>query len=175
MINPSECHPELDSGSTNQSAGFRIKSGTTNQTGYIALISAIIISALLLIITFYVNFSIFFARFNILDSEYKKISVGLAEACADTAILEIAKETPVADNTCVNVGDSCGPPPGPKTCKICQIRPLAGPGEFEIMTRAGYQDSVTNFVIDVTRSSTNVTVDSWEEVASYSGVSCPLP
>lgn len=140
--------------------------------GYIALISAIIISVLLLIITFAVSFSSFFARFNILDSEFKKVSSGLAEACVDTAILEIARETPVADNTCVNVGDSC--PAGPKICKICQVTSLAGPGQFEIKTRAAYKNSFTNFVVNVTRTATDVDVNSWEEAADYTGVACPV-
>ncbi len=143
--------------------------------GYIALISAIIISVLLLIITFAVSFSSFFARFNILDSEYKKVSSGLAEACVDTAILEIAKDDIPTDDTCVNVGDACSSPdPNRKTCKICQVREPST-DNFEIMTRAAYKKSFTNFFVKVTRTPTDVDVNSWEEVPDYTGVACLVP
>lgn len=139
--------------------------------GYIALISAIIISVLLLIITFSVSFSSFFARFNILDSEFKKVSSGLAEACVDTAILEIAKGNDPPDDTCVNVGDSC--PAGPKICKICEVN--SSGSNYEIKTRAAYKKSFTNFVVNVTKTATDVDVNSWEEVADYTGVDCLVP
>lgn len=151
---------------------------TKKESGYIALISAIVISSLLLIITFTANFSSFFARFNILDSEYKKVSTGLAEACAETAILEIAKNpawSPDVNGTCVGVGDPC--PGGPKVCKICSSI-NAGGNDFEIKTRASYGNpdkAYTNLVVNVTRSATDVRVNSWEEVGTYLGPDCPLP
>lgn len=135
--------------------------------GYIALISAIIITALLLIITFTVSFSSFFARFNILDSEYKKVSTGLAEACAETAILELAKGNILADDTCVNVGDPC--PTGPKVCKICHVENL-GSSQYDIKTRAVYEKATTNFLINVTTTTSDVIVNSWEEIGT---ASCP--
>lgn len=134
----------------------------TKEYGYIALISAIIITALLLIITFTVSFSSFFARFNILDSEFKKVSTGLAEACAETAILELARGNTPADDTCVNVGDPC--PSGPKVCKICHVENL-GSNQYDIKTRAVYQGATTNLLVNVTITTIDVITNSWEEVA----------
>lgn len=62
-----------------------------SQEGFIALMSAIIIAAVLMIIVFSVSFSGFMTRFNILDSEYKARSYSLAESYADEAILELSK------------------------------------------------------------------------------------
>src|SRR4051812_43401883 len=61
-----------------------------NQEGFVALVSAIVISGLLIIIGATLGYTGFFSRFNILDGEFKETSVGLAEACAENARVEIA-------------------------------------------------------------------------------------
>ena len=132
-----------------------------NQRGYIALISAIIISAVLLMIVFTTSFTNFFARFNILDSEYKKISVGLAEACMDTAILELAQDPdwqPAAGGMSVVVE-------GAKTCKICRV----GENGLQrtIYTQAMYQKAYTNLVALVSPAGGTITIDSWQEAPDY--------
>ena len=134
------------------------------QGGYIALISAVIISSLLLIITFTVNFSNFFARFNILDSEYKKVSTGLAEGCADTAILELSKDNAWQPNggtgdLLVSIDD--------KSCKICEVENVGSP--TIIRTRAVHQKAYTNLEVTVTANGSTITVDSWLETPNYAG------
>ena len=75
-------------------------------SGFMALISAIIISILLLGVTLTISLTGFFSRFNVLDSESKERSIGLAEACVDAAVLDyttndtIASEYPVEGETC---------------------------------------------------------------------------
>ncbi len=63
----------------------------TKNGGYIALISTIIISAILIGLTAMVSQSSFFSRFDSLNGEYKRISKGMAESCVNLALLEIAK------------------------------------------------------------------------------------
>ena len=139
------------------------------QGGYIALISAVIISSLLLIITFTVNFSNFFARFNILDSEYKKVSTGLAEGCADTAILELSKDNAWQPNG--GAGDMLVSIEN-KSCKICEV---SNSGAQKIIrTRAVYQKAHTNLEVTITANGSNITVDSWLETPNYAGT-CPIP
>jgi hypothetical protein len=58
--------------------------------GFTALISAIIISAVFLLIAVNMSNSSFYGRFNILDAELKEKSFALAEACADMAIFRLA-------------------------------------------------------------------------------------
>ena len=61
------------------------------KNGFVALISAVIISVLLLIITVGVSMTGIMGRFNVLDAESKERSISLAEACADTAILNFSQ------------------------------------------------------------------------------------
>jgi len=60
--------------------------------GFIALMSAIIISAILLIVATTGSLTGFFERSNILDSELKERSAAAADACADQAFLLIAND-----------------------------------------------------------------------------------
>lgn len=62
----------------------------TRNRGFIALISAIIISVILLGLAVAVGSSTFFARFNALNREYKRISLGLAESCVHAALAKIS-------------------------------------------------------------------------------------
>jgi len=86
------------------------------QTGYIALISAIIISIMLVGITFGVSQAGYFSRFGSLDAEYKKISKGLAESCINIALLKIAEDPNYNTVDPVN-GDFISPP----GCRILPI------------------------------------------------------
>ena len=60
-------------------------------SGFIALMSVLIISITLLGISFTRSNNGFFSRFGVLDSEYKKIGLGLAESCTNVALLKIAQ------------------------------------------------------------------------------------
>ncbi len=81
-----------------------------------------------------------------------KKSVSVAEACAESAILEIAKgNTPVA-NTIVPVGSN-----------QCTIVSVVGSPQRAVKTLANYKNSYTNLKILVTRYPDHVTIDSWEE------------
>lgn len=58
--------------------------------GFIALFTVIIVSFVLLLVAITLNFSGFYGRFNILDSELKEMSDKLADACLEQARLAIA-------------------------------------------------------------------------------------
>lgn len=132
------------------------------QSGFIALISAIIISVVLLAIAATLSLSGFYTRFNILDSEYKKRSLGLAEACAETALLDLANNinytlqasdgsVPVGTDTCAIVSISPGPPrSGPVTIVTKGIFPSTGPEQAH---------SNIKVIID----STTLNINSWVE------------
>jgi len=70
--------------------------------GYIALISAVIISLVLTGLAYMVARSGFFSRFDSLNAEYKRISKGMAESCANLALLELAQ------NPKINTGSGDG-------------------------------------------------------------------
>ena len=59
--------------------------------GFVALMSAIIISVILLLIITNLSLTAFYSRSDVLDSELKDRSSALAEACVDTAILKLVE------------------------------------------------------------------------------------
>lgn len=63
-----------------------------SQKGFIALISSIILSIILLGLTLRVSSSNFSARSNALQSEFKSISVALAKSCSQNALLRLSQE-----------------------------------------------------------------------------------
>ena len=123
--------------------------------GYIALISVIIISVLLLTITFSLSLSGFFSRFNILDTEFKKRSVALAEACGDTALLKLAASSSISTPLTVPVGSD--------NCTISSVQfDTPSIGKTTVKTQAKYQNIFTNLAIIV--NTANTSVISWEEI-----------
>ena len=91
-------------------------------------------------------------RYNILTSEFKKMSVSLAEACANIAILELSKDftytVSVRATTTING-------------QVCNTVSVSGTPKI-IKTQANYKQSYTNLQIQV--SNPPFSIDSWEEV-----------
>jgi hypothetical protein len=73
--------------------------------GFIALTSAIIISAMLLVVVVGGSLTGIYARYDMLDAELKERSAALADACADTVRLRIAGDSTYAGAQMVPVGD----------------------------------------------------------------------
>ncbi|HYF12850.1 MAG TPA: hypothetical protein VD928_00930 [Candidatus Paceibacterota bacterium] len=63
-----------------------------SERGFIALTSAVLISGVLMSLAASVSSAAFFSRFNALSSEFKRVSLSLAESCAHIALLEIAQD-----------------------------------------------------------------------------------
>jgi len=123
--------------------------------GYIALISAIIISVLMMGVVFATSHTSFISRFNVLNTEFKERSSGLAEACVDMALLKLAQSKSYAGNESISVGNS--------QCSILAIE--TSPGQKTIKTKATFQSSVTN--LKIVANDTDLSVISWEEVAKF--------
>lgn len=129
-----------------------------SQSGFIALISAIVISFLLLAVTLGLGLSIFFGRFDILDSESKERSLALAEACVDQAMLEMSEGTFYATLTDYT---------SPDGTIICKRQSLSG-GVNTIKTQGEFNKSFTNLKVEVDGSTFSII--SWEECPT--GSSC---
>lgn len=124
-----------------------------NNSGFVALISAIIISVILLLIATNLSLTGFYDRSNILDSELKERSSALAEACADTALLKLANDPNYIGGETITVSGS----------DTCTIDPtiLSDPRTF--ITKADYNNTYftkLKIVVDVA----SVSVASWEEI-----------
>lgn len=122
-------------------------------SGYIALISAIIISIVLLTVVSSVSVGGFFGRFNILDSEYKEISSGLAEACLEIAIITLANNENYSGGETFPIGD--------EGCDIISITPSTWPKTVKL--QGIYKNAYTNLIV-VLSNSGEISVTSWREV-----------
>ena len=126
------------------------------ESGFVALMSAIILSVVLLLVTTTLSFSGFSSRLNILNSEYKERSYSLAEACVDVAILKLATSPTY----------SGGPPDvdvGTDKCVIEVFNPSSDP--IIVKTKGTFQNTVTNLKITVGK--TSLAVISWEELPNF--------
>ena len=137
------------------------------QRGFIAITSAIIISVLLLAITLAITFSAYFARFNVLDSESKERSVGLAEACGDTAILKYSEDNSYVPSPVFNFITQTGGESVNVNSDQCTIASVDTSGSQKIIkTQAYINKSYTNLRIGI--DSTDFTIKSWDECTNLS-------
>lgn len=126
-----------------------------SQNGFIALVSAIIISAVLLVATVTLSYSSFFVRYNLLDGEYKERSSALAEGCVDAAILKLAGDPSYSGNEPITIGS-----------ELCTVRPVQISGNNKIIeTQAEFQNSYTNLRVVVDQNT--LAVQSWQEMPHF--------
>lgn len=128
-------------------------------SGFIALITAIVLSAILITTAVALNQLSFFARSEISNAEYKERSIALAEACLDMALLRLAQNPayPGGEIVTVTASDSCAIRP------VLRNTPQSGQNTIE--TRAVFQEATTNLKIVVKAS--NFSILSWDEVPSF--------
>ncbi len=135
------------------------------QAGFIALTSVIVVSALLILIGVSLGYTGFFARYNIFDGELKETSLGLAEACAEIARVEIANNPnfQVSAPRLYSVGTGeCNIMSADSSTYIVTTQGVYPP----ISNTSVKERSYSNIQADFARSSTDVTVESWKELIS---------
>ncbi len=122
--------------------------------GFIALMSAILISAILLIAVVSVGMSGILSRFNVFDAESKNRSAALADACADSLLLQLMIDAGYSGGTIAVGSDSC----------VIQApqNPTGNPRIFPI--QAIIQNSYTNILVYVDVNTPIIT--EWREVAT---------
>lgn len=127
--------------------------------GFIALISVLIIGAILLVTIVAASFINFYSRYNVLDFEFKERSVSAADACADRALLELANNPAYAGGLTASLNslDAC------RVGNVQQNTPAAGQVSFKI--QATSSDAVTNLSITVNAS--DLSVISWREIPTF--------
>jgi hypothetical protein len=124
-------------------------------SGYIALISAIIISALLMMTLQVASLSGFFARFNALDSESKEISAYAAEGCVRITLLKLAEDFDYAGNENQLIGS--------RPCKISVIETI---GNYKIIESQSIINSTyTNLRVRIDKNTFSII--SWQEVSHF--------
>jgi hypothetical protein len=124
--------------------------------GFIALMSAIVISAILIVATVTGSLTGFYTRFNVLDSEFKNRSTALAEACADVLLYKLGNDSGYN-------GPDMNYAVGSDTCNIfAATNPGATPRVFKL--QGIYQHSYTN--LQLTVDVDTLTVTAWQETAN---------
>jgi len=126
----------------------------SSESGFVVLISTMILSAILLAMVFSVSFSGFFTRFNLLDSENKERSLSLAEACANLAILKRFEDSSYLGNETLVIGS-----------EKCKVRLIMVPSDIIIETTASKSGSFSNIRVNLNPVTFSIT--RWREVGSF--------
>jgi hypothetical protein len=127
--------------------------------GYIALMSVIIISLLLITITAALSFANYFSRFNILENEFKITGENLATACVNYARAKLMGDP---NNY---AGNELSVPVGDDVCSVISVVPTGNVWPKTIKTQGIYprnriQESYTNLSVVL---NSDFTVNSWQE------------
>lgn len=140
-----------------RSDGLAPRARARLRTGFIALVSVILISFMLVVFAASVGMSGYYARANQLNSEVKEQSIASARACVEKAIVDIAASHPTTGT--VTFGG------GVYSCTINAITadsPVSG--QTTIKSQGVYQRSYTNLVVVVDSDTQDVI--SWREYAT---------
>ena len=140
-------------------------------SGFVALMSVIIISVIILSLVLSVSASSFYARFDAQGSEFKGISLALAESCMQMALLKISQDRsyrPGVDGEVVTVNDT--------SCTIDSVIVLhpTSPEMLLVRTRGQYQHSFSNLEATITLPANipgtpqTITINTWGEATSTS-------
>lgn len=122
------------------------------QSGFIALITAIVLSVVLIIISIALNRVGFLTRAETLDAEYKMRSQALSEACADLTLLKLTTNPSYSGNETLSVGAD--------SCNIFTFDPSTNPIVFE--TIATFQQATTH--LQIKASKVDLSIVSWDEI-----------
>jgi hypothetical protein len=142
------------------------------QKGFVALMSVVIISAILLVLVFVLEASTFFQRYDTLDYENKAISENLAESCVQEAMLKAEQNASYAGGDCISLGGVCGGADPQKICRICSVTHSAGSATANV--RAVYSGAYSNLSVTFSTTAGNPSILNWKETPS-GDASCPVP
>jgi type II secretory pathway pseudopilin PulG len=131
------------------------------QRGFVALMSTIIISAILIALMMTIAAASFYARFDALGEGNKRQAQALAEACIDVALLALATSTDAMQyDPAGEVVSVTADADGPTTCTIKDI--LHNPSSVTIDAYASSDNSYDN--VSATASlSPSIQIISWSE------------
>lgn len=128
-------------------------------TGFIALITALVLGVILMVVALTLSTTGYFARGQVLDAEYKEHSRSLAEACVDIALLKLAANPSDSGLVTVTIGsDSCVIGAILKTGSIYTI-----PTHAVFPASASVSQAFTYLLIKVNDIASNLSIAEWKE------------
>lgn len=125
--------------------------------GFIALISVVIISFVLLLAATTLSFGGFYSRFNILDSESKEASDELADACIEHARLLLSLDTTINNISAYSGTASVGS----DSCDYIINT------DSTIVAHGSKRDANTYYKVTVNESVATLPITSFEELTTY--------
>lgn len=135
---------------------------TTPQKGFIALTSALIISAVMLLIATGGSLAGFYTRVNSLNSEYKERSFALAEACANQRLTGLAGNPSYTTAGTTTISSTTN-----GQCFVNTVAILGTPPNdtYQFKVRGIYGNSYTNIMV-VARVS-DLSITSYTEIPMF--------
>lgn len=124
------------------------------KSGFIAITSVIIISVVLMVLIFTVNYGSFLNRFNILDTASKRTSRALAESCVADARLKAVLDPLYGGDETIQIGNY--------TCRILPIEDDVPNLQKIIKTDANVLGAETNLRVAISLAGFEVVT--WEEL-----------
>lgn len=123
-----------------------------------ALISAVIVSALLITLGVTLSMTGFFARYNIANAEYKERSIALAEACGDLALAKIAMDSTYSLNNYMQTVE------GTDQCTIVSV--ISNGTIYTITTKANFPATppASYTTIEIKAKVADLSLVSWLEI-----------
>lgn len=129
------------------------------QQGFVSVVGAIIISAMLLFMVAASSFGSIFSRSNILDADLKARSIGAADACVDIALGQFALDPYYTSGTySLNALDEC------RVGKVVSDSPNTGERTFWVQATSS-DAAVTSLKVVINMN--DLSVVSWEEEANF--------
>jgi len=138
--------------------------GQKSSAGFIALISVIVITLILLTLTAALATKGFLDRFNIIDGENKEVSAGFAASCVEFARVGISNEgadySPTNKDVCLD--SHCTGEADDKKCTIVSVTPATG--HRTIQTISSYNHAATRYSVIVDSDDLEIPIISWKEI-----------
>ena len=128
------------------------------QKGYIALISILIISAIVVLIASSASlFSVSESDMDFQQTQSEK-SFYLADFCAEYALMKLESVLNYSGNESVKIGEDS-----------CIVYPIDGSGNTNrvVKTKSNFKNQVRKIEIKVSQISPVMKIDSWQEVSDF--------
>ncbi|MCD6550624.1 hypothetical protein J7K24_03740 [bacterium] len=126
--------------------------------GYIALISVLIISAVVLLVA--INASLFgISESDVAAREYQSSKAFyLAMLCAEDGLMKLKEDINYGGNETLNIGDG-----------QCSILPIEGSGNFNRIVKSigVFSNQIRKIKIEINRVNPKMEIRSWEEVGDF--------
>lgn len=130
---------------------FKIKKQVRKTQGYVALIAVIFTGAMLIVLSFGLNFYSFFSLADFYDFVLKEKSLSLAEGCVELALLKLKKDSLYQGDEVINIGDFS-----------CSILPIETSDSQKIIKTSAYvYNRISN--IEVVIDKETFKIISWRE------------